>query len=86
MEQKSRPVVGADGNIRTPKREDELNKIFAGVFSGQGGKEVIRYLRSITIESVAGPAINSNELMHKEGQRFIVGIIEQRIARGQNER
>lgn len=86
MEQKSRPVVGADGTIRTPKQEDDLNKIFAGVFSGDAGREVIRYLRSITIESVAGPAIDTNQLMHKEGQRFIVGIIEQRIARGQNER
>lgn len=86
MEQKQRSVVGADGIIRTPKQEDNLNKTFAGVFSGDAGREVIRYLRSITIESVAGPAIDTNQLMHKEGQRFIVGIIERRIARGQNER
>ena len=57
MEQKLRPVVGPDGNIRTSKQEDELNKIFAGVFAGQGGKEIIRYLRSITIESVAVPQL-----------------------------
>jgi len=61
-----------------------LNQLVSGVFSSTGGKEVLKYLRSITIESVAGPYINPNELMHREGMRHLVGIIEQRIARGNN--
>jgi len=77
-------VLGPDGITRSPEKEDELNKLMAGIFSSQGGKEALRYLRSITIESVSGPNINPNELFHREGMRFLVGLIEQRILRGQN--
>lgn len=78
-----RPLaVGPDGITRTPQKEEELNKLAAGLFGSGGGKEFLRYLRSITIEAVAGPTIGPNELFHREGMRFLVGIIEQRIARG----
>jgi len=40
----------------------------------------MRYLRSITIEMVHGPNVATEELRHSEGQRYIVGLIEQRIA------
>ena len=43
------------------------------------GQEVIKYLRSITIEAVTGPAASDAELRHLEGQRYIVGLIERRI-------
>lgn len=75
-------VVGCDGISRTQKKEDELNKLIAGVFSSAGAVEVLRYLRSITIEAVGGPNITPNELMHREGMRYLVAIIEQRKARG----
>jgi len=61
-----------------------LNKLFAATFSSEAGKEVLRHLRQITIESVSGPNIGGNELFHREGQRYIVGLIEQRIGRGHN--
>jgi hypothetical protein len=41
---------------------------------------VLRYLRSVTIEMVHGPNVTTEELRHLEGQRYIVGLIEQRIA------
>ena len=46
----------------------------------------LKYLRSITIESVAGFNISDQELRAREGMRFLVGIIEQRIKEGKNER
>lgn len=80
-----RPLtLGPDGVTRSPEKENELNKLAAGIFSSQGGKEFLRYLRSITIEAVSGPSVGTNELFHREGMRFLVGIIEQRIARGNN--
>lgn len=76
--------LGPDGVVRTADEENKLNKIFAACFSSESGREVIRHLRQITIESVAGPNIGSNELFHREGQRYIIGLIEQRIGRGHN--
>ncbi len=84
MVEKRLQVVGPDGIPRSPDKEEELNKIFNGVFSGAAGTEVLRYLRSITIEAVSGPNITSTELFHREGMRYLVGIIEQRISRGKH--
>ena len=61
--------------------EDQA-KLFATTFSSPAGKEVLQHLRSITIEMVNGPAFDPNSLIHMEGQRFIVGYIEQLIAQG----
>lgn len=52
----------------------------AQIFESPTGKEVLRYLRSVTIEMVNGPNVTTEELRHLEGQRYIVGLIEQRIA------
>jgi hypothetical protein len=43
----------------------------------------LKYLRSITVNAIAGPEITANALFHLEGMRFVVAIIEQRIVRGQ---
>jgi len=71
--------LGLDGHQR-PKEQDEIiSKNIASLFSTEHGKEVLRYLRSITIESVHGAAVSDAELRHMEGQRYIVGLIETRI-------
>jgi hypothetical protein len=82
--QKKPGQQGPDGVVRSAEVEERLNKLFAATFAGESGKEVLRHLRTITIEAVAGPGIGPNELMHREGMRFLAGIIEQRIARGRN--
>jgi hypothetical protein len=76
--------LGPDGVIRTADQEAKLNKLFTATFSSESGREVLRHLRHITIESVSGPNIGSNELFHREGQRYIIGLIEQRVGRGHN--
>lgn len=86
MAQRQSRVLGPDGISRTPAQEDELNELAVAVFGRGGGREFLRYLRSITIEMVAGPEITAEQLRHREGSRYLVGIIESRLTAGQNKR
>jgi hypothetical protein len=74
-----------DGYIRTPSDESNLNKSFATVFKGDDGKLILDYIKSITTEAVAGPNIDSNQLFHLEGMRFLAGIIQTRIKKGEQD-
>ena len=72
-----------DGRIRSAAMERQLNEACVSTFATAAGKFVLQYLRQVTIESVGGPGIAPDHLMHLEGQRFVVGVIEQRIKLGQ---
>lgn len=72
--------IGIDGLQRKSDLDVQISQNVAQIFSSPTGKEVLRYLRSITIEMVHGPNVTTEELRHIEGQRYIVGLIEQRIA------
>ena len=72
--------IGIDGLQRKSDFDIQISQNVAQIFSSPTGKEVLRYLRSITIEMVHGPNVTTEELRHVEGQRYIVGLIEQRIA------
>lgn len=74
--------IGVDGYQRGSELDAQISKNVSVVFESPTGKEVLRYLRSITIEMVNGPNVTTEELRHIEGQRYIVGLIEQRIAHG----
>jgi hypothetical protein len=74
--------LGPDGLARTREQEDQLNQLFASVFRTAAAREVLSYLRAVTIEMVAGPEITDAQLRHREGSRYLVGIIEARIAKG----
>lgn len=74
--------IGIDGYQRGSELDSQVSQNVANIFEGPSGKEVLRYLRSITIEMVNGPNVTTEELRHIEGQRYIVGLIEQRIAHG----
>lgn len=71
--------IGLDGIQRASDKDVEISKNIAQIFSSPTGKEVLRYLRSVTIEMVNGPSVSTEELRHLEGQRYLVGLIEQRI-------
>ena len=73
-----------DGIKRPAVEEHRLNEALALCFSGEAGAAALAYLRAVTIESVGGPGIRPDHLMHLEGQRFIVGLIEQRIRYGKD--
>lgn len=82
MKEPRKSNIGLDGFTRSSEKEKELNQLVAQVLSTDSGKEVLRYLRSITIEMVNGPNVSTEELRHIEGQRYIVGLLEQRVAHG----
>lgn len=71
--------VGVDGYQRTKEVDEQISQNFAHLFSSDTGKEVLRYLRTITIEIVHGANVSTEELRHIEGQRYVVGLIETRI-------
>ncbi len=74
--------IGIDGYQRKSEIDSQISQNVAQIFESPTGKEVLRYLRSITIEMVNGPNVTTEELRHIEGQRYIVGLIEQRISHG----
>lgn len=76
--------VGIDGVIRPKNDEVIISKNIASLFESETGQEVLKYLRSITIEYVNGPSVTTEELRHIEGQRYLVGVIEQRIKHAHN--
>jgi len=76
----SKVNIGIDGIQRNSNRDVEISQNIAQIFSSATGQEVLKYFRSVTIELVNGPNISTEELRHLEGQRYFVGMIEQRIA------
>lgn len=78
----SKVNIGIDGVQRSSESDIQISQTVASLFSTPSGQEVLKYLRSVTIEMVNGPAVGANELMHMEGQRYLVGLIERRIAHG----
>jgi hypothetical protein len=78
-------TTSIDGYTRTPEVEKKLNQLVATVFKGDDGRQLLSYLKSITMEAVAGPNITQNELFHLEGKRYLVAILIQRINQYNNE-
>ena len=72
--------IGIDGIQRASGKDADVSHNIAEIFKTPTGKEVLRYLRSITIEMVNGPNVTTEELRHHEGQRYIVGLLERRIS------
>lgn len=75
-----------DGIVRSIQEERQLNEMLATAMRDEAGQRVIKYLRSISVEMVHGPNCDPNQLMHREGARWLVGVLEQRIAYGKEKR
>jgi|TARA_R100000084_G_scaffold102164_1_gene57658 hypothetical protein len=81
-EKKPDMLIGLDGIKRKPKDEENLNTLFYKMFNTPGGSEILKHLKSLTIEAVGGPEISDTSLRHLEGQRYIVGLIQRRFNKG----
>ena len=75
-------VIGPDGRERPASQEARINEWFAHTFRGVAAEHVMDYLKSITINAVAGPEQSDSALRHLEGSRFLVGLIDMRIKLG----
>lgn len=71
-----------DGVVRSEAEDEELNKLFARVFRGRQGEIALQYLRSLTEDMVLGDGLNTTQLVHTEGQRWIVHLMERRVDHG----
>ena len=71
-----------DGYKRTRAEARQLDLRAARVFRGKDGELFLKYLRSITLEAVAGPEASDCALRHLEGQRYLVSIIQRAVDRG----
>tara|TARA_R110000772_G_scaffold92435_2_gene189290 strand:+ start:544 stop:807 length:264 start_codon:yes stop_codon:yes gene_type:complete len=78
--QKQQANIGIDGVQRSKANDVNISQNVAEVFSTPTGQAVLQYLKSITIQMVHGPDVSTEALRHLEGQRFIVALIDQRIA------
>ena len=59
-----------------------IDQLFARVFNTSSGKELMAYLRSITMERVLGADASDAAVRFLEGQRFLVRQMENLIQRG----
>lgn len=86
MKNKEGAVTGPDGLPYKPATNRELDEICLAAFSRGAGKQALAYLRSITIELIGGPQISTEELRHREGARYLVGVIEARMNAARKQR
>ena len=75
--------LGVDGYPRSKEEDERISKHLLGLFNTPNGTEVLKYLKSVTIEAVSGPNISDAELRHLEGQRYLVALIVKRINHAQ---
>ena len=81
-EKKPNMLIGLDNIQRKPKDEENLNTLFYKMFNTAGGSEILKHLKALTLEAVAGPEISDQHLRHLEGQRYLVGLIQRRHNKG----
>jgi len=84
VSEKPQGCIGADGVVRPIEEERALNELFAAVFASNGARQALDYLRSITINAIAGPDASDGKIRHMEGQRHTVALIERRIQLGRS--
>ena len=57
------------------------------IFETGGGKACLDYLKSITVNAVLHPSqVEANSLIHLEGQRYLVHLIDKRVEQGRREK
>ncbi len=59
-----------------------IDQLFARVFNTSSGKELMAYLRSITLERVLSADASDAAIRFLEGQRFLVRQMENFTQRG----
>lgn len=72
-------AVGPDGLVMSEGEDRKLNDAVKTAFETPAGRRVLQWLESITINRVAGPGVNTEQLMHMEGGRYVVAAIRARI-------
>jgi hypothetical protein len=74
---------GIDGRIYHKHVEAELNILAARVLGTPDGQRFLNYLRGLTLNVAFPGSVDTNELIHMEGQRYIVGLMMARHKAGE---
>ena len=82
----NKQFIGLDAYPRQEEMERQINANVLSLFNTPTGAEVLKYLRSITIEAVHGANVTDAVLRHAEGQRYIVGLIQRRSNKAQSQK
>ena len=69
-------------NARDRPDPAALAKSAAMCFAGAQGRQLLGYLRAITVERTLGPGVDDAHLRHLEGQRQLVQHLSALIDRG----
>ncbi len=75
-------VQTIDGLQHSAEVEQMLNRTFYAAFDTDNAAKAIAYLKNITIHRIQQAGTPGDVLQHLEGQRYIVGVIEQRMRAG----
>jgi hypothetical protein len=73
---------GLDGRVYPEDVEHELNLLAARVLGTPDGIRFTNYLRGITMNVAFLGDVAPQELMHMEGQRWLVGLMLSRVKAG----
>ena len=65
--------------------DEDIARVFARVFRGNDGEQARWFLRRMTLERVLPPSAMAEELRELEGQRRLVKLVENLIARGNSD-
>jgi hypothetical protein len=71
-----------DGRIYTGTVDDDIDRLCARVLGTPDGQRLLGYLRGLTLNVAFDDSVQTNALLHKEGQRWLVGMLVQRCAKG----
>ena len=72
-----------DGLNLSIEQQDKVKRLAFACLGSQQGQGFLSYLKNATINRPRGPGVSPDELMHVEGQRWIVGLISKRIQLGE---
>ena len=50
--------LGVDGYPRAKEQDEQISKVIESVFKTPNGKEMLQYLKSVTIEAISGANIS----------------------------
>lgn len=72
-------IFGIDGIERTQAEDRRISLDVLSTFRSPAGMKALSYLKGITINNICGGSVSDAELRHREGSRWLVAVIEQRM-------
>lgn len=80
-EMKAGQIVGLDGLPSSESNENRLNELIGRLFTLDPflGEQAIAYMKRITVNRIMPAGTPGDVLQHMEGQRWFVGVLQNRL-------